>query len=247
MNTITSRSHDKIKYAVRLQQKKYRNEYQQFIAEGVRTCMTLMTAGVELIDLFITEKNIAEIEDIIPEKHVTIVPDAVMDKLTSATTPSGFLGVFAIPKAPENPALTSGLVLTRIGDPGNMGTLIRTAAAMGLTNIILVEGTDPWSPKVVQGSAGTIGSVNILRWSWQELLDHKKDTPLYGLVVADGKEPETIDNKNILLVVGSEADGIPEGWLKDCNETITLPMPGDTESLNAAIAGAIALYLVFHT
>jgi TrmH family RNA methyltransferase len=126
-----------------------------------------------------------------------------------------------------------------------MGTLIRSAIAMGIKSVVIVEGTDPWSPKVIQASAGTIIQANVFQIGWDQLIKNKKNLKLCALVVKGGKKPNQIDFKDILLVVGNEANGIPDNWLSKCEEKMTLPMPGNTESLNAAIAGSIALYLAF--
>jgi tRNA G18 (ribose-2'-O)-methylase SpoU len=79
--------------------------------------------------------------------------------------------------------------------------------------------------------------------SWDELLQHKKDITLYALVASEGKNPKTVNLSKSLIVVGSESHGINPEWVDQCDEKITLPMPGNFESLNAAFAGSIALYL----
>jgi TrmH family RNA methyltransferase len=139
--------------------------------------------------------------------------------------------------------LTTGIVLAQISDPGNMGTLIRTAAAMNKKTVVCVETVDPWNPKVVQATAGALGSVSLFCMTWDELLRSKKNIPLCALVAQDGKMPDTINLKDALIVVGNEGAGIPDAWIAQCDEKITLPMPGKCESLNAAVAGSIALYL----
>lgn len=114
---------------------------------------------------------------------------------------------------------------------------------MGYKNVIIVQGCDPWSPKVIQASAGTIALVSIIQCSWEELIAKKGSTKLCALVVKDGYKPEDLDLKKSLLVVGNEAQGLPEAWIGQCEQKMTIPMPGNTESLNAAVAGSIALYL----
>lgn len=243
MKSITSRTNPEIKHVASLQSKKHRTEHGQFIAEGIRACSTLIQHGHTPIALYVTERNITAAEEIIKEAHIVLVSDHVMEKISGATTPSGVLGLFSIPKPPTPNQLTSGLVLARIADPGNTGTLMRTAAALNAKSVVIIEGADPWNPKVIQASAGTIGMLNIFQWNWQELLKHKGDKKLYALVLSEGMDPQNVDKKNALLVVGSEAHGIPQEWIATCDKTVTLAMPGGTESLNAAIAGSIALYV----
>jgi TrmH family RNA methyltransferase len=155
------------------------------------------------------------------------------------------VGVFEIPKQEPLSALTGGLVMTKIADPGNMGSLIRSCAAFGVKTVVTIDGADVWSPKVVQASAGTLALVNVFETNWKDLLRYKKDLKLCALVVDGGKKPSHTTLDNTLLVVGNEAQGIPQEWVAECEETMTISMPGQVESLNAAVAGSIALYLAF--
>ncbi len=243
MKEIKSRNNQEIKKIADLHKKKYRTKYGFFLAEGSRVCKTLLASGTKLEQFYVTEKNVQTAQSMADAQMITLVPDMVMEKLSSATSPSGIVGVFQIPKQTQD--ITPGIVLAQLSDPGNVGTLIRTAAAMNIKTVVCVDTVDPWSPKVIQGSAGTIGNVHILNLSWDQLLQQKKDLPLYALVVSGGKKPSEIENKKSLLVIGSEAHGIPNEWFSSCDEKMTIEMPGNTESLNAAVAGSIAAYLMF--
>lgn len=245
LKTIIYRSHPDIISVHALRKSKERVEQQRFIAEGIRACTTLLESNSKLEQLYATEQMLSQIPDHIKSDQITLVTQPVMEKISQATTPSGLLGVFQIPQTQPDDTLTPGIVLARIADPGNMGTLIRSCAAMNIKNVITIEGADPWSFKTVQSSAGYIGNVTISSMQWEELLNKKKDSKLCALVVKEDKKPQEIDLQNTLLVVGSEAHGIPEAWLKSCEATFSLPMPGKVESLNAAVAGSIALYLLY--
>ncbi len=247
MKFITSRTNALIKHIAQLQHKKYRLEHGEFIAEGERTCSTLIASGHTPLAVITTERMLPVAQKIGKEELITVVPEFVMEKMSSSESPSGLLCQFTIPLAPPPSALTAGIVLARITDPGNMGTLMRTAAALHIPSVVIIEGTDPWSPKVIQASAGTIGMVSLFQWSWQELLSYKRHYTLAALAVTGGKNPAKISLTNMLFVVGSEAHGIPHDWITQCDTTITLPMPGNTESLNAAVAGSIALYLAYQS
>src|SRR5204862_392081 len=137
------------------------------------------------------------------QHKIVIVPERVMNKISITTTPSGMVAIFTIPQ-PTTASLQEGLVLAQMQDPGNVGTLIRTAAALKKRTVICIEGVEPWSPKVVQASAGTIAMVDILQLSWQELLQQKQELSLCALVVQGGKSPRELTLSNTLLVVGSE-------------------------------------------
>ena len=243
MKTIISRQNPEIKNLTKLKQAKYRKIEKKFIAEGYRTCQTLIASGGHLIKLYVTELTLEQGKKMTNRNNLICVNNLVMEKISSASTPSGILAIFAIPELPKPSTMRPGLVLAQIADPGNMGTLIRSCAAMGFPSIVTIGGADVWSSKVIQATAGTIGFTQIYNLSWKELMEHKKNLKLVALVPSEGKKPSKIDLKNSLLVVGSEAHGIPEQWIADCDETLTIEMPGKTESLNAAVAGSIALYL----
>lgn len=257
MRTILSRQHPEIKKISALQTGAGRTEHNLFIAQGMRTCQTLLEQPLTLAQLYLTGQEISKTILAIDERHraflkehnladnrVTLVSPPVMEKISTATNASGILGVFHIPPLqPFNPS-AGGLVLAQVSDPGNMGTLIRTAAAMNIKTVITVEGTDPWSAKVVQASAGTIGQINLFQFSWNNLLQKKGNTHLIALDAHSKKEIEPSALKNSFLVIGNEAHGIPETWLADCDSSVAIAMPGNAESLNAAVAGSIALYIM---
>lgn len=241
MQTITSLDNPLIKRVMQLHEKKGRKEHQQCIVEGIRACETFFENNMRLYHIFVTQEMLTKVHPKAPQHKIVIVAERVMNKISTATTPSGMVAVFSIPQ-PETHDLQPGLVLAQMQDPGNVGTLIRTAAALKKRSIVMVEGVEPWSPKVIQASAGTIAMVDIFQWSFEELIARKKDLRLCALVVQGGKAPQAVDLSRTLLVVGSEGHGISESWQKACDDLLTLPMPGNTESLNAAVAGSIALY-----
>lgn len=241
--TITSHQNPEIKEVAKLADAKERKKQQRFIAEGLRTVATFVENNKTPIQLYATLNAQHHAESLNVE--YTLVPDVVMAKMSQAATPSGILGVFPIPKQPDPAQLGEGIVLAQLADPGNIGTLIRTCAALGRYSVVAIETADLWSPKVIQASAGTIAQMQIFNWSWEELLRHKRTMNLVGLVVSNG---EALKQRlpNSLLVIGSEAHGIPNHWVEQCDKAVTLPMPGEVESLNAAVAGSIAMYLAWN-
>jgi len=239
---ITSADNPLIKKVAQLASSKGRAEYNQFIAEGLRTCKTLLASPLILDTLFVTDDTLAQARALVPEDRLMLVSTHIMDKIASTKTPSGFLGVFAIPRAQIPATIKPGLVLHDISDPGNMGTLIRSAIAFDRPQIILVNGVDPYNPKVVQASAGTLGQAALIFMTWEELIKHKNRPHIHALVPTGGQKLDRT-SKETLLLVGGEAHGIPAEQLKQCDRLTTLVMPGPAESLNAAIAGSIALYM----
>ena len=243
MKEITSRTHPDIQKVAQLEHKKYRLEYQQFVAEGIRTCSALIEGGYEPVMLYVLPTEVAAAQQLVSADYLTVITQPVLEKISQTTTSSGVVGVFALPPEPSISSLGQGVVLANITDPGNMGTLIRTCAAVGKKTVVVISGTDPFGAKAVQASAGTLSYVKIFHLSWEQLLAHKGHLRLCALVVAHGTAPRDIDWQNTLIVVGNEAHGLAPSMVDVCEEKVTLPMPGKTESLNAAVAGSIALYL----
>lgn len=240
MKYITSRHNPEIKNIVALHTRKGRRTAHAFLAEGIRTCLTLLNS-YKLIACYVTESMQKDILEHIPEHTCTIVSDEVMHKISQAQTPSGIVCVFELPKNQTLTSLDSSVILYEMTDPGNVGTLIRTAAALGIAQVICVGGVDAWNHKTIQASAGTIGNVAVIETTWNDILQIKGSASITALVVSDGVSPERLTFPTT-FIIGSEAHGIPQNVIDACDQLCTLSMPGGTESLNAAIAGSIALY-----
>ena len=242
MKIITSIHNEQIKHLINLAKKSYRTEHQQFVVEGTRAYTELVQMYAP-VAIYATEEYIKLHADIrLDEKITTIVPSHIMTKISNATTASGICAIFAIPAAQSLPPCGPGIILVEVSDPGNMGTLIRTAAAMNIKEVIIVGGVDPYSPKVIQSTAGCLAAVNLHQTTFETLID--QNLQLCALVVKDGKTPDQINLRNAFLVVGSEAHGLSDEQIDACQQAMTIPMPGKAESLNAGVAGSIGLYLM---
>lgn len=245
---ITSRANAFIKFLHSLHDRKARDEHGKFLAEGIRTCSALLDSPIVYERLIVTDEWFTQAQEMVPLESIVLVNNEAMSKVSPAATPSGMVGLFNIPPQPPLEQLSSGLVLAGIADPGNMGTLIRSAVVFGSPLIVLVGGVDPWNFKAVQASAGTIGHSRLFRLSWEDVVKHVRahNAKLLALVVTGGEDPRRIAYRdNYFFVVGGEAHGIPLEWVLQCDQKITLPMSGAAESLNAAIAGSLALALVY--
>ena len=243
MKCIEATSNNDIKHLIKLKKKNYRREHQQFVAEGMRTCATL-TSKFEPVAIYMTliTYDMPDRPDF-PEDKIFIVIPSVMEKICSTMSPSGICAVFKIPKTNYLPENGPGIVLVDIKDPGNIGTLIRTAAAMNIKEVIIIGGVDPYHPKVVQATAGNLCLVNIYTTSFPQL-KLRDGLKLCALVATEGDNPKTTDLSNSFLIVGNESRGLSQDQIEACDQKITIPMPGNTESLNAAVAGSIGLYLM---
>lgn len=207
------------------------------LVEGRRAIEGCLAAGWRPAHLLLRE-NI-----VIPDgwSMATIISERVAAKISAASTPSGYLAAFPIPDHGPVEVRAGGLVLVGVSDPGNVGTLIRTAAAFAVNQVVISGGADPYAPKAVQASAGAIAAVRVHRIASPAGV--AGGAALCALVPRGGSAPAGLPAGNRWLVVGGEAEGIPDDWLAACAERLTLPMPGAAvESLNAAVAGAVAMY-----
>lgn len=216
-----------------------RRNAQAVLVEGQRAIAGFLAAGWQP-DLVLTPPDA-----VVPAAWPASRPCSARaaTRLTQAKTASGWFARFPWPTPPALEVAIGGLVLVEIADPGNVGTLLRSAAAFGWRQVVVVGGADPWGAKVVQATAGALGGLAMHVWA----ADQGPETlhggaPLTALVVSGGRAPEDLPPGPRWLVVGSEAHGLDQRWLAACAEQLTLPMPGPVESLNAAVAGAIACY-----
>lgn len=226
-----------VKYLVTLHDAAARRSAGLCLVEGRRAIAGCLAASWQPAHLLLRE-GLA-----VPEgwPEVTTVSERVAAKISAMSTPSGYTAAFPIPDPGAIARMAGGLVLVGVSDPGNVGTLIRTAAAFAVGQVVSVGGADPYGPKALQASAGAIAAVRVQRAAAPA--DLTGGAPLCALVPRGGSAPAALPAGARWLVVGGEAEGLTADWLAACSERLTLPMPGAAvESLNAAVAGAVALY-----
>lgn len=243
MKTISSLQNPEIKHIHSLQKKaSYRYKHQQFVGEGVRTCFSLMEHQI-VERIYLTQELFDQYSFKLTRELCTIVDSKIMPKVSSLETASGFLALFQIP-CHMDMFVPHSLALINLSTPGNTGTLIRTATAMGMHSIIIVEGVDPYNPKAVQASAGTVGQISIFKVSQEEFIEKTANIATTALVVDGGSNPKDVTFSDSILLIGNEAHGLTQKIIEQAEHKVTLPMPGETESLNAAVAGSIGLYIM---
>ncbi|MEK7413000.1 MAG: RNA methyltransferase [Planctomycetota bacterium] len=235
---LASTDNPQVKRLIALHDSAGRRVAGQFLVEGRRAIDGFLSAGWQPIMLLVRE----DLELPAGWDEVTRTSARVAAKLSAAATASGYAAVFALPTQATLDLTAGGLVLVDVADPGNLGTLLRTAAAFGIQQVVLSGGADPYAAKVVQASAGALAALRLHRMATPEAL---VGAALCALVPRGGQSPMALSLGRRWLVVGGEAEGIPESWLAVCSERLTLPMSGPTESLNAAVAGAIGMWEMF--
>ena len=229
---------NQIKLVVSLQQKKYRSQHGLFVAEGKKTVNELVDAGLKVFKLFVTAESKK-----LPAVDLEIVTEQEMKQMSTQSTPSGILGVFHIPMAPDIIFKDWILALDAVRDPGNLGTIIRLCDWFGIEQLICSSDTvDCYNPKVLQATMGSISRVHIKYVDLIEFLS-RSELPVYGAYM-DGRKVYDADlPEGGILVMGNEANGISDAAARLIKNKIAIPQFGSqsTESLNVATATAILL------
>jgi len=253
---ITSVHNPKIQLVRRLQaQAKARHEERAFVIEGVRLAEeALQSAWEARLVLFtdqLDERGKAVVDGFssrgVPVEQVT---DAVMKAVSETETPQGLLVILALQTLPLPPAPGFLLILDGLRDPGNLGTILRTAAAASVQAVFLTPGTaDAYAPKVVRAGMGAHFRMSIHSMAWVEIkLILKQGSVNLRVYLADsvaGIPYTQADFRSPLaIIVGGEAAGAGTEAISLADEKVHIPMPGGSESLNAGIAASILLFEV---
>ena len=247
MLEITSVSNSKVKETVKLHQKKYRTETGLFLIEGYKPIHEAFSEKIEIETVFTTEKYLKKFAFV--KDKIVLVTDAVMEKIS--TTDSACEAV-AVAKQ-INISLENIKNKTRIAllentkDAGNLGTLMRSAAAFKIDAIILCGDTiDPYNPKVVRSTVGGLFKVPFVKTDFSKVKDTFENHNFIATVVNHKEvvEPQTIDyTKPFVIMLGSEADGLTQEAVDAANIKTTIPISKNTESLNLSVAGSILFYI----
>ncbi len=239
MTVIQSVKNPLVKAWLRLHRPAGRRQAGVFLVEGRRAIEGFRQAGWAIQDGLLR----ADLEQPSDWPPFRLVSAAVVDRLSQSQTPSGYLAMIAVPSATTIAPEQGGLLLWGLRDPGNLGTLVRSAVAFGHRQVILVDCCDPFAAKVVQSSAGCLAAVQLVEWEDQQGLALLQQAPGVALVARDGIAPEDLPQEPVWMLVGSEAHGLPQMVSQACRFRVTLPMHPEAESLNAAMAGTIMAYL----
>lgn len=245
---ITSSQNSRIKLIRALQgRSKERREAGAFLAEGIRLVEEAQSASwpfrFVLYDEILNERGTVLIESLkLLDVECEMVSTSILKSLSETETPQGVLAVlneFPLP-IPESPNFV--LIPDQIRDPGNLGTLLRTAAAAGVQAVFLPpETTDAFAPKVVRSGMGAHFHLPIHSMTWDEITKHTNSLQVY-LADMNGQSCwETDLRQPLALIIGGEADGTSEQARNLADQKISIPMPGKAESLNAGVAGSVLM------
>lgn len=263
---IESRENSIIKQCIRLASKKHRDKEGLYLIEGPNLVEEAMKNGADIRAILMSEGFDAEesfngegfdAEQSCEGADIYLLGDRLFSKVSLTETPQGIMAIVAKPKHDNEDALAKALtergedanvlVLDKVQDPGNIGTMIRTADAAGYGAVILIKGSgDCYSPKVVRSAAGSLFRVPIIYVDTYEELEGLL-RKLGKKIVATGFDTDKfyydIDmTRNIALVIGNEGNGISKQLFEMADEIVKIPMHGNIESLNAAVAAGILMY-----
>ncbi len=231
-----------------LQHKKFRDESHTFLAEGPKVVHELLqTAAFECVAIYGLSDWIEKEINLLPdfEKFMHVVTEFELSKLATYATPNKVVAVFKKATVVSNIALKNNitLVLDDIQDPGNLGTIIRTADWFGIKNIICsLKTADAYNSKVVQSTMASLGNVNILYTNHIDWVKNNHSVKVLATLLKGNALKNYKGLGEGILLIGNEANGLCDELQQLADEKITIPAYGNAESLNAAIATAIVLY-----
>lgn len=234
----TSINNSKIKELKKLQNKKYRDETNMFLVETKHLVKEAYDSGY-LDELLVLEGSTFSLD-----VKTNYISENVLKYLSLMPSPSEVIGICK--KIEEKLNGNKILILDDIQDPGNLGTIIRSSVAFGVSTIVLSKGcADVYSDKVIRASQGMIFKVNIIRSDIKEVVNKLKaeDYKILGTKVDGGKEIKSVSkSEKFAIIMGNEGNGVSKEVLDLCDEYIYIPMNRNCESLNVGVATSIILY-----
>ena len=254
MQTITSKDNELIKHIRKLKDKKYRDESNEYVVEGVKLVEEAVKENAKIKQIIVCEDTTRTYE--IPT-HIMLeiakyecisVSDKIFNIITQVTNPQGIMAI--IEKNAQDAQIDYSkdiiVVLDDVQDPGNLGTILRTVDSIGLNQIIVSKGTaDAFNSKVVRSTMGAIFRIKIievenLAQAIKEMRKHH-----FKLMVTSLQTKNSIydiDFNKKIIVIGNEANGVSKEIQDMADEKAKIPMLGRTESLNASVAAGVVMY-----
>ncbi|MGO4888653.1 TrmH family RNA methyltransferase [Anaerobacillus sp. MEB173] len=248
MDRIESHKNARVKEWKKLHSKKGRENSGRFIIEGPHLVEEALNHGIEIFEIIVTENFSIPSNWKVDNIRMYIVTDKVMSELSETETPQGVAAVCELfTSRTLNIKTGQFLLIDGVQDPGNLGTMIRTADSAGISAVILGEGTvDVFNSKVIRSTQGSLFHLPIIKGNLEEWIGKCKDAgvPVFGTALKGAvlyKEVGSIMDQ-FALIVGNEGSGVKQKWLEQTDQNIYIPIYGKAESLNVAVATGILLY-----
>ena len=254
MKEITSKDNKLIKYIAKLQSSaKLRREDGRFVAEGLRVCVEAALSGAQVEHILVTEEAYIKHQDALRPlldicSDIYLTSKKALAAACDTNTPQGVLCVL---KTLDNNIVFDTInnkyvFLENIQDPSNLGTILRTADALGINGVIMTRDCcDVYSPKVCRGAMGALYRVPFafVDDSVEFIREFNKTGKSFAAVVRDAVSvSECSFDSNVLVAIGNEGNGLKADTVAQCSQSITIPMKGIAESLNASIAAGILMW-----
>lgn len=253
MNIITSTNNQKIKDLVNLKKSGERKKKGLIIIDGTREIELAKKAGIEILELYYCPNLIKKPANTffgLKTDIITEVSESVFNKICYKDSPGGYLAVAKVEKQKlkniklsKNPLI---VVLEAVEKPGNLGAIIRTAYAAGVDLIIINDGqTDIYNPNVIRASEGFVFNKTIVITTTEETLKWLSDNKILSYAAATGVKNSYTKEKMdgpLAVVLGSEANGLSEKWLKKADKLVKIPMAKGIDSLNVSVSAALLIY-----
>ena len=223
--------------------KQKRDNSSLLFLDNIKIIKDAINSGLQPLYMLVNEKNLSTFNCSCP---IYLTDDKVIQQLADTKTPQGVLCVVEYLQNTIKKPKTNFLVLDGLQDPGNVGTLIRTAYACGFNDVYLVSSVNPTNPKVIRSSVGSIFRTNVYSLERGQFINFSKTWNI-SLIATDMNGENIFNAKfdgQIGVVIGNEGQGISSEILKICTRTVKIPMQAGIESLNASISGAIIMYQI---
>ncbi len=249
---ITSRDNSLIKHISELQNSsKKRQKSDLFVLEGLRICRDAFENSIVFDKLIVSHSALEKLESDLfklsqKSNECILLPDSLFNKISTTETPQG---IIALAKKPElnykiNPQ-GRYIALENLQDPSNLGAVARSCEALGADGIFLSKGCcDPYAPKSLRASMGTLLRIPVI--TLENFIEDIKSFGFKSFACVVDSNAKPINNVNFgdgsVVLIGNEANGLTAETVKKCDFSVTIPMKGNAESLNASVAGAIAIW-----
>ena len=233
---ITSKANPLIKKIVALGDKKFRKEFGEYLVEGIKPVNECRETGFEITCVVCSENLSASYPDAV------VVSSELFCRISSEKSPQGVLATVKLPDTTVKTPVGCCLMLDRLQDPGNLGTIIRTANAAGYEDLYLVNCTDAFSPKAVRASMSGIFHVRIHEGTYEEVFNALSGVPFICADMSGENVFEFAPKEKFCLCIGNEGNGLSQYVRDKADYTVKIPMRSTCESLNAGVSAAIAMY-----
>lgn len=254
MQKISSKDNSLIKHIKKLKEKKYRDEYGEYIVEGVKLIGEAIQENANITHIVIcegcdkSEMIESHLKYEMAKNECIYVPQNIFKMISDVENPQGILAIIKKDNKEDKIDYSEDVIiaLDDVQDPGNLGTILRTVDSVGLKQILVSKGTaDSYNPKVVRSTMGAIFRVKVIECEDLKTTLKELQKNSYKVMCTSLEAKKTIykvDYNKKVVVVGNEANGVSKDIQNLADEKVIIPMLGKTESLNVSVATAVILY-----